>query len=236
MALITAGSSAARFSESMPLGLCASIGNPSRPTTTTASTPSRRPNASTSSRMVATAAKLGRAAVEVKHSPWVDPLPALAVSSLQLMRARRLSLVVPVVAAALAAQAACGTSTGLPIATQENSVDTVILFALDGTPVYTPSAYDLSDKSKVRTDRSTVGFDFAFNITPAGQAELLSTGAMSLGKSSGFIIKGDPFDAIAQAPSSGYQDSVAVPIDSGSVFIVRSRPSVNCAAIGLSLP
>jgi len=29
---------------------------------------------------------------------------------------------------------------------------------------------------------------------------------------------------------------VPVPVDSGNVFIVRSRPSVNCAAIGLSLP
>ena len=152
------------------------------------------------------------------------------------MRARRFYLVVPVVAAALAAQAACGTSTGLPIATVENIVDTVVLFALDGTPVYTPSAYDLSDRSTVRTDRATVGFDFAFNLTPAGQGELLSTGAMLLGKSSGFISKGEPFDAIAVAPGTGYQDSVPVPVDSGNVFIVRSRPSANCAGYGLSLP
>src|SRR2546422_3463756 len=47
---ITAGTRAATFSASTPLPVRESIGNPSRPTTTTASTPARRLSASTTSR------------------------------------------------------------------------------------------------------------------------------------------------------------------------------------------
>src|SRR5207245_6642186 len=48
--LITAGTRAATFSASTPLPVRESIGNPSRPTTTTASTPARRLSASTTDR------------------------------------------------------------------------------------------------------------------------------------------------------------------------------------------
>ncbi len=141
------------------------------------------------------------------------------------MRALRLSTVL--LAAALIAFAACSdNSLGLQTAVYNNVVDSVSVWALDGTPPNTPSAYSISARRTVRTDQST-GFDFAFNITPGGQAVLLPTGAVGLGKASGVLVQSTAFDAITVAPSSGYQDSVAVAVDSGTVAVLRSRP-VSC--------
>src|SRR5207249_10062296 len=69
------------------------------------------------------------------------------------------------------------TSTLFPYTTLFRSVDSVSLWALDGTPLTTPSAYSISGRVAVRTDQTT-GFDFAFNITPSGEAVLLPTGAL----------------------------------------------------------
>src|SRR5712691_11340435 len=83
--------------------------------------------------------------------------------------------------ATLGALTACGNSTGLPPAHIANVVDTVSLYALDGTPVTAPSAYDIVFLRAVRTDLTT-GYDFIFNIDNAGRAVLLPTGAVGMGK------------------------------------------------------
>jgi hypothetical protein len=124
--------------------------------------------------------------------------------------------------AALSVTAACGTSSGLPSAIIENFVDTVSLYALDGTPLPAPSGFNVSINQVLRTDRSA-SFDFAFNITPAGQAVLLPTGALGLGRSSGIQIQHSGFDAVTVAPTSAYVDTTAVAIDSGTVAVVHSR-------------
>ena len=95
------------------------------------------------------------------------------------MRHRRLSLGLALIAALLAA---CGNTTGLLPPNDANVVDTISLFALDGTPVTAPSGSRLSDTAVVRTDQSG-DIDFAFNITPAGRPVLLPTGALGLGLS-----------------------------------------------------
>jgi hypothetical protein len=125
-------------------------------------------------------------------------------------------------AVALSVAAGCGTSSGLPAAVLENVVDTVSLYALDGTPLPAPSGYNLAGRQVVRTDRVSA-FDFAFNITPAGQAVLLPTGALDLGRSSGIQIQHAGFDAVAVAPTSAYVDTTAVAIDSGTVAVLHSR-------------
>lgn len=118
--------------------------------------------------------------------------------------------------------AGCGTSTGLPAAVIDNTVDTISLYALDGTPLPAPSGYYLPTKSVVRTDRLS-SFDFAFNITPAGQAVLLPTGPLGLGRSSGIQVQSLGFDAVTVAPTTAYVDTAAVPLDSGMVAVVHSR-------------
>ena len=142
------------------------------------------------------------------------------------MRLRRVSLGLPLIAALLAA--ACDNTIGLPAASLENVVDTISLFALDGTPVSAPSGYVVQSKEVVRTDLRS-DFDLAFNITPAGQAVLLPTGALGLGVSSGLQAQVVAFDAVTTAPTGQYVDTLPVAVDSGSVVVVHSRP-VSCLA------
>lgn len=125
--------------------------------------------------------------------------------------------------AAAALLAACGNNTGLGNANIPNTVDTVSLYALDGTPITSPSAYVIKGRSVVRTDQVSA-IDFAFNITAAGQAVLLPTGAVGLGKASGVLVQHVPFASITTPPTTPFVDSLPVPVDSGTVAVVRSRP------------
>ncbi len=129
---------------------------------------------------------------------------------------------------ALVVAAACSSSTGLPAATQSNTVDTVSLYSLYGDtfPVERPSGFDLFSNVPVRTDR-TASFDFAFTLSPDGKAELLPTYVLGLARGSGFIKSNSQFSLISTAPLSGYQDSLSTVLDTGGVAIMRSRP-VQC--------
>ena len=126
-------------------------------------------------------------------------------------------------ATGLAVLAACGEPFGLPTARVANQLDTVSLFALDGTPLSAPAAYQLEGRLRVRTDRSAA-FDFAFNIDSLGRAVLLPTGALGLGEASGIRLMTTPFDSITVAPNGGYEAKQAVGVTTGTVAVVRSRP------------
>ena len=143
---------------------------------------------------------------------------------------RRCRLFAPTVAVTglVVLAAACSDTTGLPAAGIDNVVDSVSLFALFGTPIATPSAYDLSGRLTghplVRTDQAAA-FDFAFNFDSFRRPVLLPTGAVGLGQSSGLQHSGAPFDSIKVAPTSGYVFDTGLVVDSGAVVIVRSRPT-----------
>lgn len=128
--------------------------------------------------------------------------------------------------AALALLAACEDPFALPRASIPNVVDTVRLYALDGTPLHAPSAFHLERGTVVRTDQ-TFAFDFAFNVDTAGQPVFLPTGALNLGRGSGLQLATQPFDSLTIAPERGYDDSSAVALSAGDVILVRSRP-VSC--------
>lgn len=137
-------------------------------------------------------------------------------------------------AVTLVLAAACGDTLGLPQAAIPNRPDTVSLYALSGTPVSQPSAYVIPFRAVVRTDDPSIdGFDFAFDIDTAGRAVLLPTGALRLGRASGIRLSTTPFDSILVAPSGGYQLDSAVVVDSNSVAILHSRPSV--CSFGISV-
>src|SRR5438309_8778860 len=125
----------------------------------------------------------------------------------------------------LALVAACGNSLGIQ-ASAANKVDTVSMYALTGTPVATPSAYNMSFGAVVRTDGFTA-FDFAFDIDSTGRGLLLPTGPLKLGRLSGLQISAVPFDSIRIAPTGRYQLDSAVVVDSNTVAIAQSRP-VTC--------
>jgi hypothetical protein len=128
--------------------------------------------------------------------------------------------------AALILAAACGDPLGLPPPSIPNAIDTVSLFALSGTPVTTPSGYNIQFRAVVRTDQAAQGFDFAFDIDTAGRPVLLPTHAMGLPLGSGIQLTTVSFDSITIAPVQNYNSDSAVVVDSNSVALLHSRPLV----------
>jgi hypothetical protein len=126
-----------------------------------------------------------------------------------------------------AAVVACNDPFGeLPPPNFANVVDTVHLYALSGTPITLPSGYFIAARQVMRTDQATENlmFDFAFDLDEDGNAKLLPTGALNLGRQSGIQLSSESFEGIIVAPTTGYQRDSAVFVDSGSVAIVHSRP------------
>lgn len=139
------------------------------------------------------------------------------------------------IAAALAAgilAGGCGSTLGPPQATSENVVDTVTLYAASGTPVGSPSAYDVFGGVRVRTDVTPV-FDFLFDMTDSG-AKLYPPGALPGLARTGALQLGGAFDAITSAPTGGWNDSSAIGVIPGTVVLARSR-AVNCGYAFLSV-
>lgn len=128
--------------------------------------------------------------------------------------------------ALLAALAACNSAFTLPPATLAAAQDTVTLWALDGTDLAHPSAYDVMQQVVARTDR-TSGFDFAFDIQVDSlkdtSAVLLPRGALGLTVDGGLQVTQQAFDSITIAPTSGYQDTLAVVVKTGTVVLAASR-------------
>jgi len=125
----------------------------------------------------------------------------------------------------------CGEDFVLPPAQVLNRVDTIVLYAFDGTPLSQPSAYNLVFASEVRTDRSA-DFDFAVNIS--GDSTLLfPTGALGFTDQSGWVRVADAFDEVRLAPSVEYVATEAAALHPGDVLVLRSR-FVSC--FGSALP
>lgn len=127
--------------------------------------------------------------------------------------------------------AACSDSFGRPPAFFTNVVDTVTLYALQGTPLQTPSAYDVVNARAARTELGEE-FDFAIDLDAQNRLQILPARALLLPVDAALRITDEPFDAIREAPLEEYStDSVVVGV--GSVFVVRSRLSSNsCGFLG----
>lgn len=116
----------------------------------------------------------------------------------------------------------CSDDFGLPPAQSPNVVDTLTMFAIEGTAIGAPSALNLPLGVLVRTDRSA-DFDVALNFVAEGPV-LLPTGAMGFSEESAIRRMTVPFEEVRVAPSSGYITDEPVPVAAGDVFVVRSRP------------
>ncbi|NNG17619.1 MAG: hypothetical protein HKM89_14175 [Gemmatimonadales bacterium] len=129
---------------------------------------------------------------------------------------------------------ACDDPTALPDATVPNVIDTVSLFALDGTPVTAASGYSIPDGRPVRTDQRP-DFDFAFNFGPGDVPWLLPPGALGLAQElslePGILEPSNDFDDITIAQLNGYRTSDTVAVSIGQTFLARSR-----IACGLGVP
>lgn len=123
---------------------------------------------------------------------------------------------------------ACSTAFPLPPATLSVVDGTVTLYALTGTDLSEPSAYDFSTETPtvVRTDRTSV-FDFAFDIRVDTlndtTAVFLPRGALGLYVDGGLQVTTQAYDSITVAPTSGYQDTLAVPVKVGTVVLGASK-------------
>jgi hypothetical protein len=123
--------------------------------------------------------------------------------------------------------AACGDANLLPPATVPTIEDTVTLWALTGTDVAFPSAYDIIAAERVRTDQ-TGTFDFIFDFRPVGDDSvpvpvLVPRGAEGLTADVGIMRTTARFDTLRLAPIEGYEFHAPVPVDTGTVLFVRSR-------------
>ncbi len=127
--------------------------------------------------------------------------------------------------------AGCGDDLSLLPAIYPNRVDTLKMYAVDGTPVYRPSAYVISIRSVIRLDQTST-FDFLYDVTPDGEHVFLPLGAVvNTGRTTGnpgFLDAFTPFDSIASAPQTGYISADTVRARVGDVFYVRSAVDANC--------
>lgn len=151
------------------------------------------------------------------------------------------SLVRPALAVtvALAIAAACSDANNLADPTIQNVVDTVTLGALEGTPISTPSGYNIRS-GEIRTDQ-LVEFEFAYNVRRLAdgtyQRVLLPRSALGLTSTTsanpGLQQRNETFDGITRAQSNGYVTDSAVAIEVGQRLVVRSR--VVCTSLGVPL-
>jgi|SRR5690242_6400074 hypothetical protein len=140
---------------------------------------------------------------------------------------------------ALGVAIACNDPNALGDPTEINSVDTVTLGALEGTPISTPSGFNIATGA-LRIDTS-VNFEFAYNVRRLSdgtyQRVFLPRAALGLASTTtanpGLQAQSRTFDEINRAPSNGYTADSAVPIEVGQRYVVRSR--VVCSSLGVPL-
>ncbi|HEX7122043.1 MAG TPA: hypothetical protein VF178_06690 [Gemmatimonadaceae bacterium] len=109
--------------------------------------------------------------------------------------------------------------------------DTFSIFALSGTPVNVPTAFNVLFFTPVRVE-PTYGFDFAFDIDDQGRVLLIPVsrmgGVVTTGRRVGFQRPSVPFDEVTRAPAAGYH------ID--STFVLGPREPVIVELISDACP
>ena len=147
----------------------------------------------------------------------------------------RLNYPVSTLAAALLI-AACGQDAQLAPASIPNVVDTIVLGALNSSPISLPSAYSVADGNAVRTD-ITAAFDFAYDVDAAGRHVFLTLEVMRLSNTSGsgpgLQFTSLAFDQVSAAPTNNWITGDTIVVDSGSVLVLRSR--IVCTGLGVPL-
>ena len=127
-------------------------------------------------------------------------------------------------AAAVAALSACGDPLRV-IASFPTVQDTLVAFALTGTPVHAPSALNTLRHEVVRPDPST-NYDVVFDIRD-GQGYIYPARLVGLVGVAGVLKDTTGYERLRTAPLDGYQDTTAVPIARGDVVVIRSQ-STSC--------
>lgn len=128
--------------------------------------------------------------------------------------------------------AACGDPNFLNPPNFENTVTSVRIWAVHGTPIHLPSAWYTPAASRVRIDQ-TASFDFAFDITEDGQPVLLPQGTFGLLErigNPGLQSTTRAWEDIKLAVLNGYRVADTLPIAVGDRFYARSEFATMCGA------
>lgn len=119
---------------------------------------------------------------------------------------------------------ACGDPTNLR-ANRPTSVDTLFVFALTGTPPSYPSGISIVAGQAVRVD-GFAGFDVALDIDPNGRPVVypvkLVVASPGAARPVGLQRVGTPFDAVLEAPKTGYNTDAAVVLAPGETVAIQS--------------
>ena len=127
------------------------------------------------------------------------------------------------VAIALLAVAACEDVTRSIDPNIEVAEDTLTVFPLRGSPLSAPTAFDLFGLRALRVGDATGLYDVAID-TAAGAAVLIPSQLVDIqAAATGIIESTGTFESILEAPTTGYQDTVAVSVSVGETVIVRAR-------------
>lgn len=127
---------------------------------------------------------------------------------------------------------ACSDELTLPEASIPIARQQIHLFALNGTPVGTPSAYDMITLAEVQIFRSN-SWDFVFDLGPDSSYGLGTTGDtiavllprayMGFQEDGGLLWSTVGFDSVQVAPTTGYEKTKPTRIRSGDTIIATSR-------------
>jgi hypothetical protein len=142
----------------------------------------------------------------------------------------------PLVCAAVALHG-CGGATD-PVAQFENVTFKSAVFALNGTPLGVPTAINTATAATVRAEE-TYDFDIAFDIDGNGDVVLLTqrqVGRPIAGDHAVSLqLAGVSFDAVVQAPRSGWVTDSILTVGVGEVFMVRAQSRACQFAFGTNL-
>jgi hypothetical protein len=108
--------------------------------------------------------------------------------------------------------------------------DTAAVFALTGAPESAPTAINISFPRAVITTPSEQ-YDVVFDIRN-DSAFVYPPHAIGAALTAGIQLSSKPYDAITQAPVSGYDDTMPQFVKAGDVLLVRSQSSL-CSTQGI---
>ena len=121
-----------------------------------------------------------------------------------------------------AALSACGDPTRIR-ATRPVVTDTLVAFALTGTPLSAPTALSTFLRRTVRAEPNNQ-YDVVFDLNAAGQVVILPPSLVDNTGRTGLQKSATPFAALQEAPLSGYNESAALTVSPGEVAVLRATP------------
>lgn len=141
---------------------------------------------------------------------------------------------IPLAVVAVAALVGACSNSLLPPAQQETLTDTATVYALSGSPPGAPTALYIYGRQLLIASPS-FGFDVAFDIDTAGRAVLLPVRTLvSALTSSGHQVglqqlSNTTFDALTDAPVSGYHYDSAMVVTPGVTVAIDSHDPLACS-------